>query len=171
MEGWNGEDLGGSGCSLFENENSCKNTKELITQSPTKYCHVTEWLLTGFGLKIGFTEHLQNVNTNIYGSLTELHTPKITVTTAHIEVSQFPMSSVVPWWWIPTMSSASVITLLLAADCLQTNSLLQLSTLNWNLSTQSESALQPIISSWRQSLETHDQKISFNWTLAVIVLT
>jgi hypothetical protein len=30
-----------------------------------------------FGLIIGFTEHLQNVTTNNYDSLTELHTPNI----------------------------------------------------------------------------------------------
>jgi hypothetical protein len=37
------------------------------------------WLQTGFRLMIGFTEHLQNVTTNNYDSLTGLHTPKITV--------------------------------------------------------------------------------------------
>jgi hypothetical protein len=31
---------------------------------------------------IGFIEHVQNVTTHNYDSLTELHTPKITVTTA-----------------------------------------------------------------------------------------
>jgi hypothetical protein len=37
---------------------------------------------------IGFTGHLQKVTTNKYESLTQLHTPKITVTTAHIKTSQ-----------------------------------------------------------------------------------
>jgi hypothetical protein len=32
-----------------------------------------EWLNTGFGLVIGFIEHLQNITINNYGSLTELH--------------------------------------------------------------------------------------------------
>jgi hypothetical protein len=32
-----------------------------------------------FGLVTGFTEHLQNVTTNNYDILTELHTPKITI--------------------------------------------------------------------------------------------
>jgi hypothetical protein len=41
-----------------------------------------------FGLVVGYTEHIQNVTTNNYDSLTELHTPKITVTTAHIKSSQ-----------------------------------------------------------------------------------
>jgi hypothetical protein len=42
----------------------------------------------GFGLVIGFGEHLQNVTTNNYDSLTDLHTPKIAVTTAHLKSSQ-----------------------------------------------------------------------------------
>jgi hypothetical protein len=37
---------------------------------------------------IGITEHLQNVTTNNYDSLSELHTSKITSTTAHIKRSQ-----------------------------------------------------------------------------------
>jgi hypothetical protein len=41
---------------------------------------------------IGFIEHLQNVTTNNYDSLTELHTPKITVTTANIKFSQFSIA-------------------------------------------------------------------------------
>jgi hypothetical protein len=32
---------------------------------------------------IRFTEHLENVTTNNYDDLTELHTPKVTVATAH----------------------------------------------------------------------------------------
>jgi hypothetical protein len=71
--------------------------------SPTSdtSCHIIEWLYTGFGLVIGFIEHLQNVTTNNYDSLTQLHIPKITVTTAHIKSSQFAMSSpVIAWWWI-----------------------------------------------------------------------
>jgi hypothetical protein len=45
------------------------------------------WLETRFGLVIGFIEHTQNVTTNNYDSLIELHTPKIAVTTAHIKYS------------------------------------------------------------------------------------
>jgi hypothetical protein len=37
---------------------------------------------------IVFVGLLQDVNTNNYDSLTELHTPKITVTTAHIKSYQ-----------------------------------------------------------------------------------
>jgi hypothetical protein len=37
---------------------------------------------------IGFTEHLRNVITNNYDSLSELHAPKITVRTAYIKSSQ-----------------------------------------------------------------------------------
>jgi hypothetical protein len=42
----------------------------------------------GFGLVIRFIELLQNVTTNNCDSLAELHTPKITVTTTHINSSQ-----------------------------------------------------------------------------------
>jgi hypothetical protein len=35
----------------------------------------------------GFTGFLQNVTTNNYNSFTELHTPKITINTAHIKSS------------------------------------------------------------------------------------
>jgi hypothetical protein len=38
--------------------------------------------------------HLQNVTTNNYDSLTELHTPQITVTTAHIKSSQSSLAVV-----------------------------------------------------------------------------
>jgi hypothetical protein len=48
----------------------------------------------GFGLVIRLIEHLQNITTKNYDSLTELHTPKITVTTALIKSSQF---AVVSW--------------------------------------------------------------------------
>jgi hypothetical protein len=47
------------------------------------------WLKMGVGFVIGLIEHLQNVATNNYDSLTELHTPKITVTTAHRVFSGF----------------------------------------------------------------------------------
>jgi hypothetical protein len=42
----------------------------------------------GFGFVIGFIEPLQNLTTNNYDSLTNLHTPKTTVTTAHINNSE-----------------------------------------------------------------------------------
>jgi hypothetical protein len=44
---------------------------------------------------IWFIALLQNVATNNYDRLTELHTPEITVTTEHIKSSQFPLSSAV----------------------------------------------------------------------------
>jgi hypothetical protein len=50
------------------------------------YCHDFEWLLTGFWI-IGFTDHLRIVTISNYNSLTELHTPNITVTTSHIKSS------------------------------------------------------------------------------------
>jgi hypothetical protein len=39
-------------------------------------------------LVIGFIEHSQNVTTGNYGGLTDLHTPKISVTASHIKSSQ-----------------------------------------------------------------------------------
>jgi hypothetical protein len=50
---------------------------------------------------IGFTEQLQNVTTNNYDSLTELHTPKITVTTAHMMSSRSSLA--VAWYRLPTV--------------------------------------------------------------------
>jgi hypothetical protein len=44
---------------------------------------------------IGFIEHLQNLTTNSYDNLTELHTPKITVTTANIK--SYQSSLAVSW--------------------------------------------------------------------------
>jgi hypothetical protein len=45
-------------------------------------------VIEGFGLVIVFVEHLQNVTTNNGDSLTDLHIPKNTVTTAHVKSSQ-----------------------------------------------------------------------------------
>jgi hypothetical protein len=52
----------------------------------------------GFGLVIGFVEYLQNVTTDKAYVLTVLHTSQITVTTARIKSSRFPMSSPVVAW-------------------------------------------------------------------------
>lgn len=72
-------------------------TKEYIFSVKNTYFRVYKWLKTGFELVIVFSEHLQNVNTNNYNTLAELHIPKITVNWAHIISSQFAMSS----QWLP----------------------------------------------------------------------
>jgi hypothetical protein len=57
-----------------------------------EHSHVV-WLQTRFALSIGFIELLkEHVTTNNYYSLTELHTPKITVTAAHIKPSQYSLA-------------------------------------------------------------------------------
>jgi hypothetical protein len=38
-----------------------------------KYCHVSQWLKTGFGLVIGFISHLQVVTTINYYTIAALH--------------------------------------------------------------------------------------------------
>jgi hypothetical protein len=40
------------------------------------YCHVYQWLKTGFGFIIGFIAYLQVVTTNNYNTVTDLHTTK-----------------------------------------------------------------------------------------------
>jgi hypothetical protein len=70
------------------------------------------------------------IGNQIYCSLIQLITIQITI--GHTRSSQPSVSlAVVALWWIPTMSSASVLTFLPAGDCLTTNSLLQMSTPNW----------------------------------------
>jgi hypothetical protein len=52
----------------------------------------------GFGLMMGFTEHLQNITTNKDYALIVLNTSQITLTTVHIKSSQFAISSPVIAW-------------------------------------------------------------------------
>jgi hypothetical protein len=78
-----------------------------------KYCHVYEWVWLGFGLVIGFIDHLQVVTTSNYNSLTGLHALKITVT-AHTVFSSlhslhhsFPGNGfqrrMLPLLWVPEL--------------------------------------------------------------------
>jgi hypothetical protein len=64
------------------------------------YSHVMAWLYTGFGLNTGLNSTLTVVTINNYDSLTELHIPNITVTTAHIKSPQSSLD--VAWLRLPT---------------------------------------------------------------------
>jgi hypothetical protein len=48
--------------------------------SITIYCHVYEWLQTGFGLVIGFVEHSQIYTTSKYNTIANSHTLHFTTT-------------------------------------------------------------------------------------------
>jgi hypothetical protein len=72
------------------------------------YYHLFEWLSTNFGFVTGFSDHLQVVTTNYYNSLTELHVPNITVTTAHIKYSLHSPTS--NWELNSLLQTAPVIT-------------------------------------------------------------
>jgi hypothetical protein len=58
-----------------------------------KYCHVSEWLYTGFGLMIGFIFHLQIVTASNYNALadscTRLFTAAHTKPSQHVFTSRF----------------------------------------------------------------------------------
>jgi hypothetical protein len=72
--------------------------------------------------------YIQPVTTSNYSAIANSHT--LQFTTARTKCSQSAVSSpVVAWWWISTMSSASMLKFLLAGNCPTTNSLLQLSCL------------------------------------------
>jgi hypothetical protein len=61
-----------------------------------EYCHLHEWLQTGFGFLIGFTEHLQIVTTSNYSYTTNSHS--LQYTTARTKSSQSAVSSPVVVW-------------------------------------------------------------------------
>jgi hypothetical protein len=94
-----------------------------------------QWLSKRFGLVIEFIEHLQTVTTSNYSAVDNSHTLQFTI--ARAKYSQSTVSSVVAWWWIPTMSFASVLTFPPADYCPTTNSLLQLHQLTLDMSSLS----------------------------------
>jgi hypothetical protein len=66
------------------------------------------WLCGGFGLLIGFIEHLQIVTASNYSTVADSHI--LQITTARTKSFQFALSSpVVDWGRIPIISSASVL--------------------------------------------------------------
>jgi hypothetical protein len=64
----------------------------------------------GFESDIGFIDHLRIVTTSNYSSLTELHTPNISVTAAHIKSSLFFTRRFLVTDFNSGESSASVLT-------------------------------------------------------------
>jgi hypothetical protein len=71
------------------------------------YCHVYEWLWTGFGLGIGFIDHLQIVTTSNYNTVANSHT--LQFTTARTKSSQpAAFSPVVAWERLPTADALSL---------------------------------------------------------------
>jgi hypothetical protein len=80
-----------------------------------KYCHVIEWLSTGFGLVIGFTENLQIVTRSNYSAIANSHIVQfLSVGCIFTGCRLVTASNAVA-------SSASVFTFLLAGDCLTTD--------------------------------------------------
>jgi hypothetical protein len=77
---------------------------------------MTEWLQTGFRLVIEFIEHLQNVTTNNYDSLSELHTPKFSVTTAHKKVFSVFNSRCLVTGYNTTLTATGVVLINLLYD-------------------------------------------------------
>jgi hypothetical protein len=94
---------------------------DLKNESTHTHTHIGMFLMTIDRIWIG------NL---IYWTLTIriMFSQLYTVTTLHIKSSQFVMFSLgVAWWWISTMSFASLLTFLPACYCITTDPLLQLS--------------------------------------------
>jgi hypothetical protein len=73
------------------------NTELFFLQAAhATYFRVIEWLYTGFGLVIGFTEQLQIVTTSNYSAIANSHTLKFT--TARTKSSQSAVSLPVVAW-------------------------------------------------------------------------
>jgi hypothetical protein len=85
--------------------------------TPLRHAESKRGLDAGFGLVIGFIEDLQIVTTSNCKALTNS-----LLTTTYANSSQIAMSSpVIVWQRIPTMSPATVLTILPAGDCLTIN--------------------------------------------------
>jgi hypothetical protein len=84
------------------------------------YCNMYEWLLLGFGLVIGFIEHLQIITISNYCATENSHA--LQFTTACTKSSQSGVYSAVVRWRIPTLSSASLLMFLPTGNRPTTNS-------------------------------------------------
>jgi hypothetical protein len=63
-------------------------TKYATKMGPDAMIYILSQLLSGYRQDIDWLSDLLNITTSNYDSLSELHIPKITVTTAHIKSSQ-----------------------------------------------------------------------------------
>jgi hypothetical protein len=74
---------------------SVEQSKFNAMTNPSHFWHQMPcfWLSTGFGLVTGFIDHFWIITTSNYNSLQKLHTPNITVTTAHIKSSLHSLTS------------------------------------------------------------------------------
>jgi hypothetical protein len=105
------------GClSLLVHRRACMqyySHKVIKSLRPIMHIVLTEWLYMRFGLVNGFTEHLQIIPTSNYSAITNLHTLQfIKACTKSALFAVFHSD----WWWIPTVSFASMLTLLLVGN-------------------------------------------------------
>jgi hypothetical protein len=89
------------------------------------YCHMTEWLQTGFGLIFGFTELLQSIITSNYSVITNSLTLWYNLRVDHIANTTYNITSIVACMLLPSNGSsccsAMAIVLLFVSRSLPSN--------------------------------------------------